>query len=269
MRATGGYSGLHPCVASDRPARRARAVTLLELLVALGILSVLLAITLPTLSSVRASAMETAAIAHQREVGSLVRQYGYDNNDEFPFFGVPGTRSGLLCFAPDDPVVAGAEVVAPPLCTDVGYWSQPQLYWVSHLRFRGYDTGFVALPPEVQRQNDGQPVVLGTIDQVTFGAYAPPEFFRPGDPQLERDHIGQRWVRVDFPSNKVILQRPNFVRRGPSNFSNGEVISWFADGHAEALNQRDMGPSVPVRLVFPLPGPRGLATEGGLAGRDI
>lgn len=258
---------LHP--ASVRCDRRApRGVTLLELLVVLGILSVLLAITLPTLSSVRASAMETSAVAHQREVGSLVRQFGYDNHDEFPFFGVPGTRSALLCLAPDDPVIAGFEVPAPPLCWNVGYWSQP-VHWVSHLRFRGYDTGFVSLPPEFERQNNGQPVVFGTVDQLTFGAFAPPKFFRPGDPQLERDHVGQRWVRVDFPSNKVILQRTNFVRRGPSHFSNGEVISWFTDGHAAALNQQDMGPSVPIRLVFPLPGPRGLATRDGLAGRDI
>lgn len=248
-------------------ARAARAVTLLELLVALGILSVLLAITLPTLSGARASAMETAAIAHQREVGSLARQYGYDNRDAFPSYGVSGTRRAVLCFASDDPVIAGFAIPSPPLCADVGYWSQPML-WLSHLRFRGYDAGFVGLPPEFRSQNAGRPVALGTVDQMTFGAFAPPKFFRPGDPQLEQDHLGQRWIRVAFPSNKVILQRANYVRQESSISTGGEVISWFADGHGERLNQRDMGPSVPIRLMLPVSGPRGLTTLDGLAGRD-
>ena len=244
-----------------------RAFTILELMVSIGVIAVLMGFLLPALSGAKKDAMELAAMAHQREVGALVRQYGFERGDTFPYFGITGTNRARLCFSPDDPLgfrSRGSARGEGPPCAERDYWDQP-LYWQIHMRFLGYDTAFVGLPPELRAQNADKPVILGTIDIMTFGAYAPPNYFRPGDPQREADLNVQHWVSVEHPSDKIILQRENYVR-DPEGVI-GEKLSWFADGHAEAINQDDMGPAVPVRQKI-FDGWPGVTTLAGLAGRD-
>jgi len=242
-----------------------RGFSILELLVSIAVIAVLLGITLPALFGARRSALELAAMAHQREVGALVRQHGFDREDTFPYFGVPGTDRAVLCLAPDDPRAGQPAPDGFPPCGETDYWDQPWR-WAIHLRFLGYDTAFVGRPPELERANGGRPVLLGTIDFLTFGAFATPSYFTPGDPQDVSDHRAQRWASVAFPSDKVVLQRPNVLRERDDPGTD-ETFSWFADGHVEMIALSEMGPAVTIRNYLFTPRP-GLSTLGGLSGRD-
>ena len=235
-------------------------------MVSIAVIAVLLGILLPALGGARLNAIELTAMAHQREVGMLVRQHGFDRQDTFPFFGIPGTDRARLCLAEDDPNAAEFTGAAER-CVEIQYWDH-YLRWQSHMRFLGYDTAFVGRPPELERRNGGQPVLLGTIDMMTWAAYAPPNFFHPDSPQPASEHNVQRWASVAFPSDKIILQRGNYVHDPDGAGASGETFSWFADGHVERLNLRDMGPAVAVRLRLFAGGWPGLTTLNGLSGRD-
>lgn len=245
-----------------------RAFTIVELMVSIAVIAVILGILLPVLGGVKKNAKELAAMAHQREVGSLERQYGFDRQDSFPYFGITGTDRSWLCFAEDDPF-AQMSVQPPgePRCIELGYWDQ-SLYWQKHMRFLGYDAAFVGRPPELELKNNGEPVVLGTIDWVTWAAYAPPSFFQPDSPKPASEHRVQSWASVAFPSDKVILRRTNYVRTEPDSSTVDEVIAWLADGHVERMRERDMGAAVKVGAHSPGDGSPGLTTLNGLNGRD-
>lgn len=244
-----------------------RAFTVIELMVSVVVIAVLLGILLPALGGAKLNSVELSAMAHQREVGALVRQYGYDRHDIFPFFGIPGTDRAKLFVAADDPF---AQIFLPdapqPLSTELAYWEQ-SIYWAIHMRFLGYDVAFAGHPPEIEQRNGGEPVPFGTIDFLTWTAYAPPNFFREDSPQLVSDHNVQRWATVAHPSDKVVLQRQNHVRE-PNSGEFGETLSWFADGHVERLHLRDMGPAVEISGYLFGGGWPGLTTRNGLLGRD-
>jgi len=244
-----------------------RGLTIIELMVSLGVIAVVMAILLPALAGVKRNALELAALAHQHQTGMLVRQHAHERNEEFPFFGLPGTEDALLCLMPDHVYYAGAAEPGDtePVCITVDYWRQPR-YWMNHMKFLGYEIDFAAKPPELRPDAVGL-LLFRSIDQMTYGAYAPPHFWRPDDPQSPRDHNVQKWTSVTYPSRKVILQRSNFVRDEEGDDATRPVLSWFADGHGEPMRKIDMLPAVPLRLRV-IGGFRGLTTLGGLDGRD-
>lgn len=74
-----------PCTyTSTPPATRCRAFTLVELLVVIGIISVLIGILLPSLASARKSASRLACAANMREIGKALVMYANDNNGRLP-----------------------------------------------------------------------------------------------------------------------------------------------------------------------------------------
>jgi len=64
--------------------RRERGFTLVELLVVLGIIVVLMAITIPALSSVRSSARSTQCASNLRQLGVGLIAYAANGNSSFP-----------------------------------------------------------------------------------------------------------------------------------------------------------------------------------------
>ena len=64
--------------------RRNRAFTLVELLVVIGIIAILVAILLPTLSRAREAANRTACLSNVRELGNAFRLYAAQNKDAMP-----------------------------------------------------------------------------------------------------------------------------------------------------------------------------------------
>lgn len=229
--------------------RRSAAITLVETLVAIGVVGVLLAIALPALFRARGSGATAAAMADQRERGLVVVQYAAANRDGFPFYGIPGTNRGPLY----DP--AGELVVD-------SYWSQPSC-WLPFLEWTGVVEGMF---PRVRRFDD--PLYFeAPVDHLTYGAYAPPSFWKAGAPQREEGHQLQRTASILHPSKKVLLLRSN-VLGSPVPGNNHSYIVWFGDGHGRHVREGDLQPAVPLRFWIP-GGIRGLTTEDGLEGRDL
>jgi len=246
-----------------------RGVSLLELLIVIGAVAVLLAIALPAFRGARSGARELAVMAHQREVGAMLRHYAADRNEAFPFYGERGTNKARLCLPQD--YLASLETKPESDCIDAPYWQQP-IFWALHMRFQGYDMVFAARGPEFQGGPEPAIAQTGSLDTLTYTAFAPPHFWREEDPQSVEDHLPQRWTTVAFPSQKIILQRPNFLADAPTDaaaYFNADLFAWFADGHGAALRRGDLLPAAPLRMVSPQGGMPGLTTVDGLRGRDI
>src|SRR3954452_3463668 len=64
--------------------RRDRAFTIVELLVVIGIISVLMSLLLPSLIRARETAKRTVCLSNLRQVHAAFTYYGLNNNDRVP-----------------------------------------------------------------------------------------------------------------------------------------------------------------------------------------
>jgi len=64
--------------------RRYNAFTFIELLVVIGIMTVLMALLVPTLTLARASARRTACMSNLRQIGMAIHLYAGEYNDSIP-----------------------------------------------------------------------------------------------------------------------------------------------------------------------------------------
>src|SRR4051812_424551 len=109
---------------SDRSRAGQKAFTLVELLVVVGIISVLIAILMPALRKARAAADRTRCLSNLRQVGMVMQMYRSENKNTF----FPAGNYGYW----DD---ASGKALSP---WDVrAYWGVPYLPYA--IRNGGYD----------------------------------------------------------------------------------------------------------------------------------
>src|SRR5688572_13940498 len=91
-----------------RRSKRNNAFTLVEVLVVVGIVSLLMGILLPTIGRVRETSRRTSCMSNLRAIGQGLTVYARDNKDEFPrILAVPTDNDDYLeSMEPDATVVS-------------------------------------------------------------------------------------------------------------------------------------------------------------------
>jgi prepilin-type N-terminal cleavage/methylation domain-containing protein/prepilin-type processing-associated H-X9-DG protein len=108
--------------------QRFKAFTLVELLVVIGIITILISILLPALSRVRRSAQEVVCQSNLRQFGMGVQIYANQNRGALPQKGPDGSDSGPNNFGPPNKEVAGYDDdgiwfnAIPPLINTRSYY---------------------------------------------------------------------------------------------------------------------------------------------------
>ncbi len=72
---------------------RRRGFTLIELLVVIAIIAILAAILFPVFAQAREKARQASCISNMRQIGTSVRMYSQDYDEEFPMGTYPGPRN--------------------------------------------------------------------------------------------------------------------------------------------------------------------------------
>ena len=105
-----------------------RGFTLVEILIVLAIITLLVAILLPVLSSVRAAGRSAVCVSNLRQLGQAMQQYTADN-DHFPRGLDPADRYTPQMWA-GNPDAGGDILTATPLLSEVmaPYIKSPQLW---------------------------------------------------------------------------------------------------------------------------------------------
>lgn len=237
------------------------AFTILEVLVAISVIGVLLSISVPVLRTAKLTALETAVLVHQRNVGLELDRYVNDNSGVFPYYGIRGTLRAPIDFSPRNENQDGIGTLDP----DGAYWGQPHFWWW-HLEQRGYNGALARQGPEVSPEWDVETRSFNAValDTLTYTAFAQPSFFRSDSRQSVKDLAPQRLVSIALPSSKGLLLRRNHV--GGEDASRPRSFVYFADGHSEMIPLGSMRQGVAVRGVLePTPV---LTTADGFFGSD-
>lgn len=242
--------------------RLGRGITLLELLVAIGVIGIILAITIPMLGEARTLAKETSVLAHQRAVAAELTRYTTDRKGWYPYYGIPGTAEAPIDYPPRDQNPEGFGAFDP----DGLYWGQPLAWWWK-LELDGYDGAIARRGPEIDPEWDveSRPWNAAALDWMMHGAFATPWFFDGVRPPDIRNHQPMPEHSVAYPSAKGLLLRWNAVHR-VHDAERWKHFVHFADGHGERLRLDQMIRGVELPGIMddtPV-----LTTKDGVLGRD-
>lgn len=232
-----------------------RAFSLIELLVSIGIISILISITLPTLSSARLRASEIKSVTNARSITQHFTSYANDKGF-FPFLK-PGERAPgvnhtpppgivMVRWWPENTIIGldshwTLSVLWPGLIYDRAPWKENYATWVSP----GRDPDLPEDPPD-------QPEFLVSY-QYSNSFVAKPDVWRP-DALLDAHTLSHtNPTAVAFPASKAIIFDAElaYLRKTPpiinGHYAHNAAIA-FADGHAEAKDPTTATPGFPNPL---------------------
>lgn len=259
-----------PVTIVDRPSASGLGLTLIEILVVIAVVAVLLAISLPALSSSRAAGRRLTCESNVRSSVQAISAYTNDFGGMFPSIADP--KSGF---------VAGN--ITLDYFTQIGCWP------IALKSYIGAEAAMSSTQfcPTLYRYNSAddlsaQPWVRWQSSYwQTLGAIVGPESFVDPVPEIisPTSLRTMRFADVLFPSQKGILAEklpwhefaklkeftPDMLL-GKPGFERHTFSTAFADGSALALRGADMIPAVkgPFGAYY---GPV-IATVDGIRGRD-
>jgi len=238
--------------------RKARAFTLVELLVVVSILAVLMAILLPAVRNARAWAEVSACAANQRTIAQAMVLYGNDYRNALPHTGIgsdwaynqPTWRQNLLAY------------LGPP-SVDLTKANTPDamVFACPANPVGGDDHRFV---------NNGHPLIRGTrLSYVANGQFdrigggVEPPMYRywtnatlPNGQPTDRAYITRRFSQFPSPAQTILIHEGGYatepatgliwldvhnVRQVPDRWwfvhpAVGVATFSFVDGHVEAMS---------------------------------
>ncbi len=243
-----------------------RAFTITELLVSIGVIGVLIAITLPALRSSRAVTGATASLVNLRSLGQSLQLSTQRNNERFPFPPRRGDSWGPLYWEPPHPdagqhyyrnVWHHGRFFWPALLHDVAPWPEHYASWLSP----NYPV------PEGDNPLWERVPIVSYFYSTAF--YASPNVWN-GELRAsvsERDITQQSVSVVAFPSAKVIAyDRDRSYITGVTPDAQRPVL--FVDGSASLRLDSNAASPVQNPLSTDPPAPYH-DTPLGAAGRDF
>lgn len=239
-----------------------RAFTLLEILAAIAVIGVLLALLLPALASARRTARFSSSLANHRTVLQTLAIYTHDHKDTHPYLGAAD-------FAHMDrpPAPMGPHHGAPP--------RTQERHWMMALTRHSPDILPLLYPNrghyELFKERDAAAALVSGCFFPTSTLFAAPDYFSPTIPPQWNHLRPTRAREIAYPSAKMMTFDESSVwlntERDIEDLTRTRVTYGFADSSAAAMLETDLtGPSV-ERTTTLYSGP-GFTTTGGLTGRD-
>ncbi len=262
--------------------------TLVELLVVIGVIAILIAITLPALTGARGSALQTVSLSNVRSVGQQFSQYasvhrqnphrGYgDIPSELEEMGdmIPGGEDVIIVsWYPGGVVMATSDYFSqawlwPAIVTPMDEWPE---FWETWISPRKQDAD---LPEQEDFGFDNDTPIEEQISVRYSNSFvARPKYFSEGVGAEESASLlrATRPQDVRYPSGKVMLWDNDLAymtREVPERVDgllNADTPMCFADMHGEVLNPQDASDSVTTPLQER--STRLHSTKDGVFGRD-
>lgn len=237
-----------------------RAFTVLEIVTAVAVIGVLVAVLLPAMAGARRSARFAGSLASTRSVLQSLAIYTHDHRDTHPYL-----LASELDHLDRPPAPMGPQGGAPP--------STHQRYWMMPLTRHSPDLVNLIYPDRAhfqwQLERDREAGVVSGCFQPTATMFAAPEYFSETVPP-RWDHLRPTRAReVAFPSAKMLVYDWSSVWLNSDSdvedHTRTRQTFGFADASA-AVSLDLTGPSV-ERSTVAIAGP-GFTTTNGLTGRD-
>lgn len=242
----------------SRPAGRASGFSLIELIVTIGVIALLLAITLPALRGAREASKRTSGLASIRELARMTLMYADASGDILPFVSTPGEPDRFVTRLGPDGTPRPRESFNDP------YFRANSWYYGDLLSAGGFDPLSVTTftREEVDRyyqENHRSHVPLRAW--LTHAATAAPRYWRGALATAEReDFAGQRASLVRYPSSKTLLLE--LGREAPDERS-ASIARFDGSASLHALQEFSAFSRGFGAITW-----QGLMTEDGLLGLD-
>ena len=265
---------------SSTRSRGRSGFTLVELLVVIGIIALLIAILLPSLSRARSAASSVASLSNLRQLGIGLLYYLNDNRGMYPVAAMPSVagkpRERWADFI--YPSLRNTEVYMSPHLTpaDRTRMAKPFAHTCdpnanpgvlpSTVYFGGYGYNYQYLgngrnPDGVRQFNATTPMIRNSSQAVALAdtdgcrdAWADGEGVYVVDPPLQSLELGSRGSRrtradpyapgnFGYRGGNLTETSASIYRAMPIARNNGRVNVLMCDGHAEALTLKELDDS--------------------------
>lgn len=239
-----------------------RGLTLIEVLVAVGVIGLLIAILTPALSGARTLALEAVSLNNARQCWAIVDNYASANQDYFP-----RCRPNHVYGPPGGGISVSNEVAASFLTT--GYW-----YGAVRSIAPFHELREIAESPGRSADDAGFYASYRLVPAFTVkGSLWTPAAASMTPEQLAALATDIRRSEVAYPASKVGMYDGDvsYVRRPPPRIDglpDMKVAMAFADGHAEARNPQDASEPFSNALLPEQPALRLHDTPSGAQGQD-